>query len=585
MAVKHEYSNITTEYSIDDMTRGTAMRITDWNTAGIQSVKFDAIGTRIIRINSRNKAHGGAIEDSRTFVVEGIKGLPCWISDATINSSKIEVESPLIIKVTPSNTNAVTEYSVDDVTSGEAVRIVDWNTNTLQSITMNEVGTRLIRVNSRNKANAGPTEDSRTFKVQITSFAPGYIDSAALSGSRFVEYPMTINIIPLNEGIATEFSVDDMTGGEAVRIVDWTTERALTFTPSSTGNKIYRINSRNKKTGGAIEDSRSFTTTIIPFTPGYLSDAKISASPYIINNPITITAIPKYKNKITEYSVDDMTSGTAVRLVNWTEKTDLQFYPFSEGKKIYRINSRNKYTGTSIEDSRTFIIDVTLKFSINYNTSTKTYGWSWTYPSSEAINILKANNGYYNYGDDVYLTFDGGYEYNNNTVKMLEVLKQKNVKAVFFLTGAYLRNNPEIAKRIVSEGHILGNHTRWHHSAAKYGSDEAVKDMIDWEEDYKNIFGKLPDVKLFRPAEGELSERLVNSAKMLGYKTLLWAFSYKDYDVNNQPSTWEALQILKDNTEKGDIILLHTVSNTNVAILGDYIDYLRSLGYRLNQFR
>lgn len=216
--------------------------------------------------------------------------------------------------------------------------------------------------------------------------------------------------------------------------------------------------------------------------------------------------------------------------------------------------------------------------------STETTGWSWSHSSAYGRKVLKENNGYYNFGNKVYLTFDNGYEYQNITSDILDSLKAKNVKGVFFVTGSYIKDNPNLVKRMVREGHIVGNHTNKHLTPRKVSSERVIQDIKEWEDIYKSIIGELPTTKLYRPAEGVFSERTVAGAKKMGYKTILWGLAYKDWDTDNQPSTSESLSFLQKNTKSGDVVLLHSVSRTNSLILADYIDWLRANNFEIGNF-
>lgn len=180
----------------------------------------------------------------------------------------------------------------------------------------------------------------------------------------------------------------------------------------------------------------------------------------------------------------------------------------------------------------------------------------------------------------LYLTFDEGYE-NGYTSKILDILKEKNVKAVFFVTSYYLENNPDLIKRMVSEGHIVGNHSKSHLSMPTLTSDKDKfnKEFTDVENKYTEITG-VEMKKLFRPPMGEYSQKSLSMTKNLGYKTVFWSFAYNDWDTENQPDASYAKNKILDNLHDRAILLLHAVSKTNTEILGDIIDSARDLGYK-----
>lgn len=179
----------------------------------------------------------------------------------------------------------------------------------------------------------------------------------------------------------------------------------------------------------------------------------------------------------------------------------------------------------------------------------------------------------------LYLTFDEGYE-NGYTSKILDVLKEKNVKAVFFVTSYYLEKNPDLVKRMVDEGHIVGNHSKTHSSMPTLTSDmtKFKEEFSDVESKYKEITG-LDMKKFFRPPMGYYSEKSLAITNDLGYKTIFWSFAYDDWDPEKQPEVNYAKNKILDNLHNGSILLLHAVSKTNTEILGDVIDSARNAGY------
>ncbi len=178
----------------------------------------------------------------------------------------------------------------------------------------------------------------------------------------------------------------------------------------------------------------------------------------------------------------------------------------------------------------------------------------------------------------IHLTFDQGYE-NGYTAPILDTLKEKNVKAVFFLTGDYAERNEELVKRMIDEGHIIGNHGMKHASLPTLSVDDAEKEIMSLHEFVKEKYGC--EMKYFRPPCGEYSEQSMAVCQKLGYKTLLWSFAYPDWDVNNQPDPTAAFEKVTKAAHGGGIFLLHSVSATNAEILPRVIDDLRAKGFEL----
>ena len=177
----------------------------------------------------------------------------------------------------------------------------------------------------------------------------------------------------------------------------------------------------------------------------------------------------------------------------------------------------------------------------------------------------------------LYLTFDAGYE-NGYTEKLLDVLKENEVPAAFFLVGTYLKKNPELVKRMVNEGHIIGNHTMSHKDMSKVSPEAFASELKRFEEDYKYVVGDEMK-KFYRPPSGIFNESNLITAHGLNYKTLLWSITYADWDNKNQPTRQHAFSKLMPRLHPGGIILLHSTSAINAEILGDFIAECRKLGY------
>lgn len=211
--------------------------------------------------------------------------------------------------------------------------------------------------------------------------------------------------------------------------------------------------------------------------------------------------------------------------------------------------------------------------------SFQTQGQAPTGPASSAQ--LHRNDAAY-LGDTnekvLYLTFDAGYE-NGCTEKILDVLKKHNVPAAFFLVGHYIKSNPDLVKRMAEEGHIVGNHTMHHYDMQKISDfDSFAKELQDLEATYSEITGKaLP--KYYRPPQGTYSEKNLEMAQKLGYRTVFWSLAYVDWNTKAQPSKETAFQKLLPRIHNGAVILLHSTSTTNAEILDELLTQWKSQGY------
>jgi len=178
----------------------------------------------------------------------------------------------------------------------------------------------------------------------------------------------------------------------------------------------------------------------------------------------------------------------------------------------------------------------------------------------------------------LWLTFDEGYE-NGYTPQILDTLKEKNVHAVFFVTYDYAEKNPELIRRMINEGHTVGNHTFSHPSLPDCSPDEMYNELSQLHEYIKKQFGY--EMYVMRPPMGEFSERVLACAKQLGYTTVLWSFAYPDWNPDSQPEPKAAFDKITSKTHNGAVYLLHAVSKTNTDILGNVIDFWKNNGYMI----
>lgn len=178
----------------------------------------------------------------------------------------------------------------------------------------------------------------------------------------------------------------------------------------------------------------------------------------------------------------------------------------------------------------------------------------------------------------IYLTFDAGYE-NGNADKILDVLKNEQVPAAFFLVGNYFKTQPELVRRMVAEGHIVGNHTATHPDMSKIKElADLRKELEQTENLYRQTTGKdMP--KFYRPPQGKFSVSNLQQAQMLGYTTVFWSLAYADWDNSKQPTREYALEKLNSRIHNGAIVLLHLTSKTNAEILEELIRGWKNEGY------
>ena len=179
----------------------------------------------------------------------------------------------------------------------------------------------------------------------------------------------------------------------------------------------------------------------------------------------------------------------------------------------------------------------------------------------------------------LYLTFDAGYE-NGCTAQILDTLKKHNVKAAFFLVGNYIQRNADLVRRMVQEGHTVGNHTMHHPDMSKLSDFNAFsRELSDLAELYEQTVGQ-PMPRYYRPPQGIYSEENLKMAQQLGYRTVFWSLAYVDWNNDAQPSREQALSKLLPRTHPGAVVLLHSTSKTNAEILDELLTKWEEAGYR-----
>lgn len=177
---------------------------------------------------------------------------------------------------------------------------------------------------------------------------------------------------------------------------------------------------------------------------------------------------------------------------------------------------------------------------------------------------------------NLYLTFDEGYE-NGYTAAILDVLKKTETPAAFFVTGDYIKTEPELVKRMCDEGHIVGNHTKNHPSMPDKTDSECINEINSLNDMYKDLTGK--EMKYIRPPMGEFSERTLSVSNDLGYKTVFWSFAYVDWKKDEIKGSDYAYNSVMPYLHDGAVILLHAVSKDNAEALERIITSAKEQGY------
>nr|WP_255570140.1 delta-lactam-biosynthetic de-N-acetylase [Cohnella sp. CFH 77786] len=181
---------------------------------------------------------------------------------------------------------------------------------------------------------------------------------------------------------------------------------------------------------------------------------------------------------------------------------------------------------------------------------------------------------------ELYLTFDNGYE-NGYTKKILDVLKEKKVPAAFFVTGHFIRDQPELVKRMVNDGHVVGNHSWSHPDLSQVSASRIQEELEKVRQGVADLTGR-QEMKYLRPPRGIFSDRMLQVSRTLGYTGVFWSVAYRDWEINRQKGMQYAYGSVMGQLHPGAVILLHSVSADNAAALGKIIDDARRQGYVFN---
>lgn len=255
----------------------------------------------------------------------------------------------------------------------------------------------------------------------------------------------------------------------------------------------------------------------------------------------------------------------------------------AEKRQMTQSESTTQNSTTNVAETTVEPTEIAVDFS-KYDPSPITWGPGNIKEHARPVDPLKLQEQYGDLGGQwlledgkrICLTFDEGYE-NGYTPQILDTLKEKNVKAVFFCTYDYVKRNPQLVARMIDEGHIVGNHSYRHYNFTTIDLATAREEITVLHDYVSKNFGY--EMKYFRFPEGAFSQQTLALADSLGYKTLFWSFAYADWDTSSPPDPTKAYDLITSSTHNGAIILLHAVSQTNADILGGVIDNIREQGY------
>ena len=149
------------------------------------------------------------------------------------------------------------------------------------------------------------------------------------------------------------------------------------------------------------------------------------------------------------------------------------------------------------------------------------------------------------------------------------------------MVGNFLETSPEIVKRMIAEGHTVGNHTYHHLDMSSISSMDAFKKET---QDVENLFEQITGTtitKFYRPPQGKYNIENLKMAQELGYHTFFWSLAYVDWYQDKQPTKDEAFGKLLKRIHPGAIVLLHSTSSTNAQILDELLTKWEEMGYTI----
>ena len=179
-------------------------------------------------------------------------------------------------------------------------------------------------------------------------------------------------------------------------------------------------------------------------------------------------------------------------------------------------------------------------------------------------------------GKKVYLTFDNGGPM-GDIDKMLQVLKDNDVRASYFIAGYNMKAHPDFVRRLVEDGHFVGNHSMSHKDFTEMTDDQVRKEIDDFAKLYEEITGETIS-PVFRFPYGSYSFHLLDLVSSMGYTSVFWSTAMRDWEPR-QNGWKDPYNDIMNNLHDGNIILLHQASQENIDALEELIKAIRKEGY------
>lgn len=173
------------------------------------------------------------------------------------------------------------------------------------------------------------------------------------------------------------------------------------------------------------------------------------------------------------------------------------------------------------------------------------------------------------------ISFDAAWG-NEDTRRILEILKKNDVKATFFMTGGWVESYPDDVRAIYADGHDLGNHSQNHKNMSQLSDEECKQELLSVHEKVKELTGY--EMFLFRPPYGDYDNHVITNARSIGYYSIQWdvdSLDWKDYGTTSIINTVTRHKHLGN----GSIILCHNGAKYTAEALDSLIQELKAQGY------
>lgn len=175
----------------------------------------------------------------------------------------------------------------------------------------------------------------------------------------------------------------------------------------------------------------------------------------------------------------------------------------------------------------------------------------------------------------VAISFDAAWG-SDVTPRLLQILKENNVKTTFFLVKFWIDKYPEMTKRIANEGHEIGNHSATHPNMGSLSKSEITKEIMETHDKIREITGQNPI--LFRPPFGDYSNTLIETCNELGYHVIQWDVDSLDWKDLSAGAIYD--RVIK-GVQPGSIVLFHNNGKHTADAVESIIKELKSQGYKI----